>query len=151
MTATANRRLSVSSVAPGFKPVILRTAELPANDRGGGNKTIPLVSDAVGSNQILNGITVIAPNSAIGMHTHNCEESVIVIEGRGMVEIEGVEYEVDRFDTTWLPADIPHRFRNTSTEFPLRIFWTYASIAATRTLIDTGDTRSIASEHKERS
>ena len=71
----------------------------------------------------------------------------MVIEGRGVVELDGVDHEVDTFDTTWVPANVPHRFRNTSREGPLRIFWTYVSVDATRTLVATGETRSIASEH----
>jgi quercetin dioxygenase-like cupin family protein len=129
------------------RPVILRPAELPSTDRGGGNKTIPLVSGKVGSQQMLNGITIIAPGAAIALHSHNCEESVIVIEGRGVVELDGVDHEVGTFDTTWVPANVPHRFKNTSQEHPLRIFWTYASVDATRTLAATGETRSIGSEH----
>jgi quercetin dioxygenase-like cupin family protein len=129
------------------KAVVLRPAELPSTDRGGGNKTIPLVSGKVGSQQMLNGITIIAPGAAIALHSHNCEESVIVIEGRGVVELDGVDHEVGTFDTTWVPANVPHRFKNTSQEHPLRIFWTYASVDATRTLAATGETRSIGSEH----
>ena len=130
------------------KPVILRPAELPASDRGGGNKTIPLVSGKIGSKQILNGITSIAPGAAIGLHTHNCEESVIVIEGQAVVELDGVDHALGTFDTIWCPANVPHRFKNPSSEKPLRIFWTYASIDATRTLVATGETHSIGSEHK---
>ena len=37
--------------------------------------------------------------------------------------------------------------RVASDEHPLRIFWTYACVDATRTLVATGETRSIASEH----
>jgi putative monooxygenase len=129
------------------QPVILRPAELPATDRGGGNKTIPLVTPRVGSKQMLNGITAIAPGKAIGLHAHNCEESVIVLEGQGMVELDGVDHPVGTFDTTWVPAGVAHRFKNTSDAQPLRIFWTYASPGATRTLIATGETHSIASEH----
>lgn len=129
------------------RPVILRPAEVPATDRGGGNKTIPLVSGKVGSQQMLNGITIIAPGAAIALHSHNCEESVIVIEGRGVVELDGADHEVGTFDTTWVPANVPHRFKNTSKEHPLRIFWTYASADATRTLTATGETHSIGSEH----
>ena len=56
---------SESGGAPGrpgapAQPAILRPADLPAIDRGGGNKTIPLVSPRVGSQQMLNGITLIA-------------------------------------------------------------------------------------------
>lgn len=129
------------------RPAVLRPAELPAADRGGGNKTIPLVTPRVGSRQMLNGITAIAPGQAIGLHAHNCEESVIVIEGRGVVELDGEDHPVGTFDTTWVPAGVPHRFKNTSAAEPLRIFWTYASPEATRTLIATGETHSIASEH----
>ena len=130
-----------------IKGAVLRPAEMPATDRGGGAKTIPLVTRKVGSQQMLNGMTIIPPGAAIPLHTHNCEESVMVIEGKGVVELDGVDHEVDTFDTTWVPADVPHRFRNTSGEGPLRIFWTYVSADATRTLVATGETRSIASEH----
>jgi putative monooxygenase len=132
---------------PPAQPAILRPADLPATDRGGGNKTIPLVSPRVGSQQMLNGITVIAPGKAIGLHAHNCEESVIVLEGQGVVELDGADHPVGTFDTTWVPAGVPHRFKNTSDAQSLRIFWTYASPGATRTLIATGETHSIASEH----
>jgi putative monooxygenase len=143
-------RSTVNALNPGFPPVILRPDALPANDRGGGNRTIPLVNDSVGSRQILNGITIIAPGSAIDRHTHNCEESVIVIGGSGVVEIDGAEHEVAMFDTTWLPPHVPHRFRNTSREAPLRIFWTYTSLDATRTMTATGETHRIAGEHEKR-
>jgi quercetin dioxygenase-like cupin family protein len=132
------------------EPVILRPAELPSADRGGGNKTIPLVSGKIGSRQMLNGITSIAPGQAIGLHSHNCEESVIVIEGNALVELDGVDHPLDTFDTTWVPADIPHRFKNPSADRPLKIFWTYASVDATRTMVATGETRSIGSEHEPR-
>ena len=72
---------------------------------------------------------------------------MIVIEGRGVVELDGVDQAVETFDTTWVPANVPHRFKNTSKEHPLRIFWTYASVDATRTLVATGETHSIGSEH----
>ena len=137
-----------SSSGNPIKPAVLRPSEMPATDRGGGNKTIPLVSGKVGSRQMLNGITSIAPGAAIALHTHNCEESVIVIEGWAVVELDGVDHALDTFDTTWVPPNVPHRFKNLSSGGALRIFWTYASIDATRTLVATGETHSIGSEHK---
>ena len=129
------------------KPVILRPAELPAADRGNGNKTISLVSGEIGSKQILNGITIIAPGEAIAPHTHNCEESVIILEGKAVAELDGGDYPLDTFDRTWVSADIPHRFKNASKEKRLCIFWTYVSLDATRTLMATGETHRIGSEH----
>ncbi|WP_230532100.1 cupin domain-containing protein [Microvirga roseola] len=126
---------------------VLRPAEIKAAERGGGARTIPLVNKRTGSTSILNGITSFEPGAAIPLHKHNCEESVMILEGRAIAEIDGVEHELGPLDTTWLPADVPHRFRNASDTEPMRIFWTYASVDATRTLIATGKTRSISAEH----
>jgi putative monooxygenase len=129
--------------------VMLRPSEIPSADRGGGARTIPLVTRKVGTKQLLNGITIIGPGSAIPMHSHNCEESVIVLEGNPVAVIAGEDFELQPHDTTWIPPNLPHHFRNPSSTETVKIFWTYASLEATRTLIETGETRSIDSEHKK--
>lgn len=70
----------------------------------------------------------------------------MVIEGEAIAEIDGVQHPLGTNDTTWIPANVPHRFIN-PTDKPMRIFWTYANIDATRTMIATGETRSIDAEH----
>lgn len=128
------------------KAAILRPAQLRSNDRGGGASTIPLVTRHCGSTSLINGITSFAPGAAIGLHLHNCEESVMVIEGEAIAEIDGVRHHLATHDTTWIPANVPHRFLNAS-DRPMRIFWTYATIDATRTMLATGMTHAIDSEH----
>lgn len=128
------------------KPAVLRPAEITPHERGGGARTIPLVTKRIGSTSLLNGITEFEPKASIALHTHNCEESVMVLEGEAIAEIDGVAYAMAAGDTTWVPANLPHRFINASATQRMRIFWTYASVDATRTLIATGDTRSIDSE-----
>jgi mannose-6-phosphate isomerase-like protein (cupin superfamily) len=49
-------------------------------------------------------------------------------------------------DTTWVPANLPHRFINASETETLRIFWIYARVDATRTNAATGETRTIDDE-----
>lgn len=129
-------------------PAILRPAQLTTNERGNGAKTTPLVSRRCGSTALINGITAFDPGSAIGLHYHNCEESVMVIEGDAIVEIDGVRHSLGTNDTTWLPANVPHRFLN-ETDKPMRIFWTYATVDATRTMIETGQTHTIDAEHEK--
>ncbi|HTH98695.1 MAG TPA: cupin domain-containing protein [Stellaceae bacterium] len=128
-------------------PAILRPSEIPARQRGGGAKTIPLVTRRTGSTSFINGITIFEPGASIPLHKHNCEESVLMLEGNAIAEIDGKEYPVSTGDVTFIPAEIPHRFRNLSETEGMRIMWTYASINATRTLISTGETRSIDEEH----
>jgi quercetin dioxygenase-like cupin family protein len=116
-------------------------------DRGGGARTIPLVTPGIGSTQLLNGITIFDPGAAIGQHFHDCEESVMVLEGDAVAVLDGVEHRLGAGDTTWIPSGVPHFFRNASADAPMRIFWTYASVNATRTLVATGETRPVAAEH----
>ena len=130
------------------RPVVLRPSEIPARQRGGGARTIPLVTRRTGSTSFINGITIFEPGAAIPMHTHNCEESVLMLEGSAIAEIDGAEHPVNAGDVTFIPAWVPHRFRNVSATAGMRILWTYASVDATRTLVETGDTRSIDEEHQ---
>jgi len=126
---------------------LLRLAERPEKDRGGGIRTRPLVTATVGSTQMLNGVTVLDPGAAVPLHIHNCEESVLVLAGAGRVHVDGVEHDVGPNDLSWIPAGVPHFFRNASTTAPLAIFWTYASVDATRTILATGVTTRIDEEH----
>jgi mannose-6-phosphate isomerase-like protein (cupin superfamily) len=126
---------------------VLRPAALTAFSRGGGASTVPLVTRARGAEVFLSGQTLFAGGAAIPLHLHNCPESVVILEGDAVVEIDGREHAVGRFDTTYVDAGVPHRFRNASDTEPLRILWTYASVDATRTLVDTGVTTRVDAEH----
>lgn len=131
-----------------FPPCVLRPAELAAFSRGSGASTIPLVTRARGAAVFLNGQTLFAGGAGIPLHVHNCPESVVILEGSAIVEIDGEEYPVTTFDTTYVDAGVPHRFRNASDTEPLRILWTYASVDATRTLVGTGVTTRVDAEHE---
>lgn len=130
------------------KPAILHPAARPVKDRGGGIRTVPLVTAAVGSTQMLNGITTLDPGAAVPLHVHNCEESVLVMSGQAIATIDGIEHALTAGDTSWIPAGVPHFFRNVSATEPMAIFWTYASIDATRTIVATGITTRIDEEHQ---
>lgn len=140
--------MSTNSGPAGPLPAILRPAQIPAHERGGGVRSIPLVTREVGAAAFINGITIFQPDAAVASHSHNCDESVMILEGRAFVELDGLEYEVGPGDTTFLPANVPHRFRNASGTDPLRLFWTYASVNATRTIIATGLMNRIEDEHR---
>jgi quercetin dioxygenase-like cupin family protein len=132
------------------KVAVLRPSEVKTHDRGGGASTTPLVGPSVGAAAFINGITSFGPGTAIPFHSHNCEESVMLLEGDAMLDIEGQEsVRLQPLDTTWLPANLSHRFRNLSDTRPMKIFWTYARIDATRTLTETGATHYVSAEHRK--
>ena len=126
---------------------IVRPSEQPRVVRGGGIVTIPLVTRQTGATGFLNGITILEPGAAVPLHWHNCEESVLVIAGDAVAVIDGVIHRLQPGDVSFIPAGVPHGFRNLSTSSEMRIFWTYASIDADRTDAATGKCRPINAEH----
>ncbi len=133
--------------ATAIKHVVLRPDQIKSHDRGGGARTTPLVLPSVGASTFINGITEFAPGTAIPFHSHNCEESVMLLSGHAYLDIAGEVHELKPLDTTFIPPGLPHRFRNMSDTEPMKILWIYASVNATRTLADSGETRPVAAEH----
>ena len=128
--------------------VLLKPDDLPTYDRGGGAATTPLVGKSTGSDTFITGYTSFAPATEIPFHSHNCQESVVLIEGDAMLDIDGLEYRLKPQDVTFIPPNVPHRFRNLSATEPMKILWIYAMLDATRTLVESGDTRPVSAEHQ---
>lgn len=131
----------------GRDAAVLRPSEITPRQRVGGARTLPMVTQAVGAREFLNGITMFPPGAAIPEHFHNCDESVLVLRGSAVAHVDGRTHSVAFGETTFIPAGIPHFFQNDSDTEELHIFWTYASIDANRTIVATGVTTRIDEEH----
>src|SRR5688572_25009682 len=83
--------MNMQTVRPG----IFRPDEIKAHERGGGARTIPLVNRASGTTSFINGITIFEPGAAIPLHKHNCEESVMLLEGKAIAEIDGERHVLE--------------------------------------------------------
>ena len=130
------------------KSAILHESDFPKISRAGGATTTQLVTPNCGASAFLSGFTDIPPGAAIPLHYHNCEEAVLVVSGSATVEVDGETFKASAGDVVWQPESIPHRFINSSQTEALRIYWTYASVDATRTLVATGETGPILAEHQ---
>lgn len=127
---------------------LLHPSTLKSYDRGGGARTTPLVSPRIGAQSFISGITEFEPGMAIPFHSHNVEESVVLLEGEAIMDIDDQQHPLVPQDTTFIPANVVHRFRNISDTKPMKILWIYASPQATRTLAATGETRPVSAEHE---
>lgn len=143
---TLDPRTSDGDRGTAQQPLVLRPHLLPHRERGAGARTIPLVTSERGATTYLNGITNFEPGAAIAHHTHNVAESVMIIEGTAIVDIDGVRTSLRVFDTTFVPANIPHHFKNASETEEMSIFWIYGSLDSTRTIVATGETGRIDDE-----
>lgn len=116
-------------------------------ERSGGILTTPLVSASLGARSFITGITELPPGAAVPFHSHNCEESVVLLEGDAAIDVDGQEHRLRPLDSTLIPPNVAHRFRNLSTTQGMKILWIYGSPDATRTLAATGETHPISAEH----
>jgi quercetin dioxygenase-like cupin family protein len=132
---------------PRPSAILLRFADLKSYPRAGGIRTTPLVSPSLGTGNFLTGITELAPGAQVPFHRHNCPESVVLLEGEAALDIDGREHRLLPLDSTLIPPNLAHRFRNLSTTHAMRILWIYGSADATRTLEATGETHPVSAEH----
>src|SRR4051794_2733302 len=95
-------------VAMDERARVLRFGETLARNRGGGVHTRYLVTHELGARRFLNGITEFDPGSSLPFHFHNCDESVVVLEGEAAFETESATTLLRAFDTTWVPAEVVH-------------------------------------------
>jgi HTH-type transcriptional repressor of puuD len=109
-------------------------------DRGNGVVTIPYVGKwNCEENQITTGQTQFAEGTGLPMHSHNVEESVLILEGEAVAEIADQKFNLTAGQATWVPAGIPHRFYNRG-EGTMSIYWVYGGRDVTRTITATGET-----------
>lgn len=126
---------------------LLKPENLKSYERGGGAFTTPLVGPGLGCGAFITGYTTFGGGAEIPFHSHNCEESVVLMEGAAILDIDGLEYPLKAHDVTYIPPNVSHRFRNLSKTDPMKIMWIYARSDATRTLTETGTTAPVSAEH----
>jgi HTH-type transcriptional regulator, repressor for puuD len=120
--------------------IVLNPREIDEIERGSGVKTRPLVGKwNCESNRITSGITAFAPGTGLAEHTHNVEESVMVIEGEAAAYIDGRRYDLEAGQVTWVPIGVRHYFENRGRGL-MRIYWVYGGRDVTRTLTATSET-----------
>lgn len=129
---------------------VLKPETLPVHERGGGARTMPLVTPSIGTRSFITGYTSFDAGVEIPFHSHNCEESVVLMEGEAILDIDGLEYQLKAHDVTYIPPNVSHRFRNLSKTAPMKILWIYANAEATRTLASTGVTNPVSAEHAKK-
>lgn len=133
----SNQPVSPPPVSP---PMVLHPDQIEPFDRGTGVKTLPLVGKwNTEGNRVTTGITIFGPGTQIPLHSHNVEETVMVLEGQATAVVADDRFELQAGDVTWVPSGVPHCFINRG-QGQMRIYWVYGGRDVTRTISATGET-----------
>ncbi|MCZ2811135.1 MULTISPECIES: cupin domain-containing protein [unclassified Modestobacter] len=70
------------------------------------------------------GLGELAPGGWLGLHRHSATEVYHVIEGSGVVALDGVDHPVTAGSAVFIPGDTEHGIRNIG-EGPLRLVYAF--------------------------
>ena len=125
---------------PPAPHLVITPSEVEPVDRGNGVATIPYVGKwNCADNSITTGQTAFQPGTGLPLHSHNCEESVLILAGEAVAQIDDDTFDLEVGQSTWVPAGVPHRFSNRG-ETVMAIYWVYGARDVTRTITATGET-----------
>ena len=100
------------------KPFIRNIAEVPWREfpnHFGGALSKPLVMpETAGSRHIDYRISMYQPMAHVALHKHKVQEQVYhVLDGEGLMEIDGKKHVVRKHDVIFLPPGVEHSIGNT--------------------------------------
>ena len=81
------------------------------------------------------GLVTFAPGAELPCHRHTFGESITLLQGRVLVDVEGRHYEIGPLDNVTIPRGIAHRVSNLSRSTPALFHIALASADPTRELV----------------
>src|SRR5689334_6940919 len=112
----------------GYVPVISKFKEIPQLEMDEGVTFHEMIMQDMGPKTIIVGLATFQPGKSLPCHIHNVEESVTILKGHAFTDVEGVRTALELYDTSFIPAGIPHRFVNASDTEELVILWAYSQV-----------------------
>jgi quercetin dioxygenase-like cupin family protein len=82
------------------------------------------------------GLVTFAPDAQLPYHTHPFSESITLLKGRALVEVEGRGYELEALDNVVIPRATAHLAKNLSATAPALFHIAMATHSPTRTLVE---------------
>jgi 2-keto-3-deoxy-L-rhamnonate aldolase RhmA/quercetin dioxygenase-like cupin family protein len=99
-----------------------------------------LVGGHNGAKSLTTGVVTVSPTVQLAYHTHPTTESITLMEGQGVVEVEGRRYNLSPLDNVVVPPGVAHSVINSSREKNARFSIAFPTTTPARELVDTSFT-----------
>ena len=127
-------------------PRVFTEGQIGRYDRGGGVETRLFCSAARCGADVTTGTTMLPVGRSVALHSHNCDEQIVILSGRAEAEFRGQRHPIGPMEVAFVPAGEVHCFHNVG-EDPVTMLFIYAAGEVTRTFAATGETvRHLAEE-----
>lgn len=114
---------------------VSRFGASPGYELAPGTDFHDLFAAHLGSSGICGGFGMFQPGSGLPCHFHEYDESITIVAGHAVCQVEGRQHEVGLMDTAVIPEGLAHRFVN-RTDSPMGMIWVYAGDEPRRFLLD---------------
>ena len=94
--------------------------------RGGVSFRELFSADRTPTSALYTGLTDLSRGGRLGLHRHEQAEVYHLVEGSGVVVLDGVEHPVTAGSAVFVPGNAEHGIRNTG-EGPLRFVYAFAT------------------------
>lgn len=115
---------------------ITRAAREPVLELERGVSVVFFANADLGAIGFSTGLARLEPEARLPYHTHECGESITLLQGRGEVAVEGRTYVLAPFDSIHVPAGIAHSVANLERAVEMRAHVAFASATVTRTRVE---------------
>jgi 2-dehydro-3-deoxyglucarate aldolase/4-hydroxy-2-oxoheptanedioate aldolase len=95
-----------------------------------------LVGEHNGAKKLTTGIVTVSPTVQLAYHTHPTTESITLLEGAGVVEVEGRRYNLSPLDNVVVPPGVAHSVVNASREKVARFNIAFPTTTPARELVE---------------
>ncbi len=131
----------LSRPAESFRPdrpeVMNAVGSGPQMELAPGVKFESLVGSHNQARRLTTGVVTFTPGALLPQHLHTFTESITLLSGSLIVDVEGRSYTLKKLDNLVIPAGLSHQARNPSATEPAVLHAALATDAPTRTLVDT--------------
>ncbi len=124
------------SLRPDRAEVITAVGAGPTVEIGRGVRFECLVGKFNNARNLTTGIVAVAPGGQLDYHTHGYTETVTLLSGSVVMEVEGRRYTLGALDNIVLPRGVAHAAISASTTEPAMLHIAMATDSPGRTLVD---------------
>ena len=107
--AQAQESPAEQAAAQPVDPVVLSAADVPLRVSPDGSTSVTWLAE--GANAYV-GLITLSPGTEVPLHTHESEEYLYILEGGGLMTIDGQDYPLEAGMVVAVPSHTEHGFVN---------------------------------------